>query len=388
VVDKRRGDPESKVSPVKPERRPPIPVSRVAARKPRPSASANAHDSRPLQRGEWLFTTREGAETDLIDEIALSDKKGGARILGPGLVASPGAPSREGRIDLTFARQGFPVSAVLHEKSWQDLANAIAATLAQLLFDADVYVLHTWVPDTESQNPLSGAAHQVEEAVLARLAEVLPKATSRHARDLGPEAVAFAQVCLLGPFDAAVGVLSSNRAQSLAPGGRHRVHVPAEKPSRSARKLAEAFAWLGLGPEAGEVCVDLGASPGGWTWLLLERRARVIAVDLGKLRPDLMTRKGLTYVPGNAFEYVPPEPVDWLFCDMAFRPVEVARLLGKWAREHLATMLVANFKMPMKRKADAVLEIRTMLEEGGWKGVRTRQLYHDREEITVTARLM
>jgi 23S rRNA (cytidine2498-2'-O)-methyltransferase len=120
--------------------------------------------------------------------------------------------------------------------------------------------------------------------------------------------------------------------------------------------------------------------------VLLERRARVIAIDPGKLDPDLMSRKGLTYIGGNAFDFVPDEPVDWLFCDMVFRPVEVARLLARWAREHLATMLVANFKLPMKRKAETVLEIRAMLESGGWKGIRSRQLYHDRDEITVTAR--
>ena len=82
---------------------------------------------------------------------------------------------------------------------------------------------------------------------------------------------------------------------------------------------------------------------------------------------------------------MPNEPVDWLLCDMVFRPVEVARLLARWARERFATVLVANFKLPMKRKAETVREIRAMLESGGWRGVRTRQLYHDREEITVFA---
>ena len=89
----------------------------------------------------------------------------------------------------------------------------------------------------------------------------------------------------------------------------------------------------------------------------------------------------------SAFEYTPDEPVDWLFCDMAWRPVEVARMLARWGRNRLTTMLVANFKLPMKRKAETVAEIRTVLERGGFAAVRTRQLYHDRDEITVTARI-
>jgi len=184
-----------------------------------------------------------------------------------------------------------------------------------------------------------------------------------------------------------VGMVPSDRALSLAPGGRLRTKVPGDRPSRAARKLAEAFAWLGISPEPGELCVDLGAAPGGWTWVLLERRARVIAVDPGKLRPDLLGRRGLTYIPGNAFEFQPDEPVDWLFCDMAFRPLEVAKLLAKWGRHRYATLLVANFKLPMRRKAEIVKELVATLEGGGFRAVRARQLYHDRDEITVTARL-
>jgi 23S rRNA (cytidine2498-2'-O)-methyltransferase len=185
-----------------------------------------------------------------------------------------------------------------------------------------------------------------------------------------------------------VGVLRSDQALSLAPGGRLRAKVGGDRPSRAARKLSEAFAWLGVSPEPGELCVDLGAAPGGWTWLLAERRARVIAVDPGKLRPDLLGRRGITYVAGSAFDFVPDEPADWLFCDMVFRPLEVARLLGKWARHRMATLLVANFKLPMRRKAATVRDIVGILERDGWRAVRARQLYHDREEVTMTARLI
>jgi 23S rRNA (cytidine2498-2'-O)-methyltransferase len=72
---------------------------------------------------------------------------------------------------------------------------------------------------------------------------------------------------------------------------------------------------------------------------------------------------------------------------MAWRPLEVAQMLARWARQHATTLLVANFKLPMKRKVEMVQQIRTTLEKGGYSAVRTRQLYHDRDEITVTARV-
>jgi 23S rRNA (cytidine2498-2'-O)-methyltransferase len=92
------------------------------------------------------------------------------------------------------------------------------------------------------------------------------------------------------------------------------------------------------------------------------------------------------HLKSSAFEFEPDEPVDFLFCDMAWRPLEVAQLLGKWARKGWAAQLVANIKLPMNDKLPMLLRVRRALEDGGWKQLRMRQLYHDRDEITVTAR--
>jgi 23S rRNA (cytidine2498-2'-O)-methyltransferase len=70
---------------------------------------------------------------------------------------------------------------------------------------------------------------------------------------------------------------------------------------------------------------------------------------------------------------------------MAWRPIEVARMLAKWARRGHARVLVSNVKLPMTHKAAIVSEVREIVHGGGWHSVRTRQLYHDRDEITLTA---
>jgi 23S rRNA (cytidine2498-2'-O)-methyltransferase len=191
--------------------------------------------------------------------------------------------------------------------------------------------------------------------------------------------------CLGADGAVALGVVTIRDAVSRFPGGRARMRVDAERPSRAARKVEEALAWMGVAPGAGEVCVDLGAAPGGWSWALLDRRARVIAVDPAELRPDIARHRGLRHEKKSAFGYEPDEPVDWLFCDMAWRPLEAAQLLAKWGRRRWARMLVANLKLPMKKKAAMVEELRAIVHGGGWRRVRTRQLYHDRDEITLTA---
>jgi 23S rRNA (cytidine2498-2'-O)-methyltransferase len=161
-----------------------------------------------------------------------------------------------------------------------------------------------------------------------------------------------------------------------------RVHVPEAAPSRAAMKLLEAFAWLDRAPEAGEVCVDLGAAPGGWTWVLLERGARVYAVDPAKLSPSLRGRKHLTHLQADAFHFDPGETMDWLFGDMAWRPLEAASLLARWARRGWARLFIANIKLPMKKKAEYLFRVRDILSDGGWSSLRARQLYHDRDEVT------
>ena len=46
--------------------------------------------------------------------------------------------------------------------------------------------------------------------------------------------------------------------------------------------------WCGsaAGPRPGERCLDLGASPGGWTWVLARLGAAVLAVDKAPLDPE------------------------------------------------------------------------------------------------------
>lgn len=61
-------------------------------------------------------------------------------------------------------------------------------------------------------------------------------------------------------------------------------------PNRAYRKLWEAFTVLGEYPQPGERVVDLGASPGGWTWVSAELGADVIGVDKAPLDPAIAAR--------------------------------------------------------------------------------------------------
>ncbi len=372
--------------------------------RPRPAAkqAADRPEQRALERkrpdlssephpGQFLLTTREGAEQDLIDELMLAGVVDPPpRQLAPALVLAPKVPRRDKRpIELAFARQGFPIVQSVRAHDLGQIVARVARSLRGQLERAEQYALHVWVPDSTLGNPLSTLADELENELARALAASLPDAVrvdDAALRRLG--SILLAQVCLIDPERAVAGITYSNAAISLASGGRTRVRVTGAFPSRAARKLEEALAWLGVEPGPGELCVDLGAAPGGWTYVLAERRARVIAVDPAQLRPEVLAKKGVRHLADNAFTFAPTSEVDWLFCDMAWRPLEAAALLAKWGRKRWARMLVANIKLPMKKKAEIVARVRELLEQdGGWKHVRVKQLYHDRDEVTLSAHL-
>lgn len=99
--------------------------------------------------------------------------------------------------------------------------------------------------------------------------------------------------------------------------------------SRGGMKLAKALEDFGLDP-SGVVAIDVGASTGGFTDVLLQHgAAKVYAVDVGsnqmvqRLREDprVVNLENTNARWLNA-QYV-PEPADWVVCDASFIGLEL-----------------------------------------------------------------
>jgi 23S rRNA (cytidine2498-2'-O)-methyltransferase len=172
-----------------------------------------------------------------------------------------------------------------------------------------------------------------------------------------------------------------------------RQKMPPEAPSRSTLKLSEAFGVF-LGSEEtrllkpGMTAVDLGAAPGGWTWQLVRRGIRVQAVDNGPLKGAVLGHPLVEHLRVDGFRHRPRRPVDWLVCDMVERPQRVAALMADWLILGHARHTVFNLKLPMKKRVDtvytALADLRATLDDAGLRyRLSAKQLYHDREEITV-----
>ncbi|MDX1694538.1 MAG: 23S rRNA (cytidine(2498)-2'-O)-methyltransferase RlmM [Ketobacteraceae bacterium] len=178
--------------------------------------------------------------------------------------------------------------------------------------------------------------------------------------------------------------------------GYPRLRVPRQAPSRSTLKLEEA--WLQL-MSAAEVeaslkpgfrAVDLGAAPGGWTWQLVNREMKVFAVDNGPMDDGLMASGRVTHLREDAFTFKPRYPMEWLVCDIVDKPARVMQLMERWLLNGWCQHAIFNLKLPMKQRWKTVKGLLTQLESALAEAdpdyvVRAKQLYHDREEITVYA---
>lgn len=114
-------------------------------------------------------------------------------------------------------------------------------------------------------------------------------------------------------------------------------------PSRAYLKLWEACTRIGAWPVAGDVCLDLGASPGGWTWAIAQLGARVIAVDKAPLAPEVAAMPGVEMRQESAFALA-PEPVDWLFSDIVAYPDRLLTLVQRWIEAGAPRRIVCTLK--------------------------------------------
>jgi 23S rRNA (cytidine2498-2'-O)-methyltransferase len=130
--------------------------------------------------------------------------------------------------------------------------------------------------------------------------------------------------------------------------------------------------------------VDLGAAPGGWSWLLAQSGVRVTAVDHGKLAPAVLNDGLVEHLRADAYTFKPPRPVDWLVCDVVDKPRRSAACIARWIRNGWCRHAIFNLKLPGKDRGQLLERCREEIAAAmpARAQLRFRQLYHDRDEVT------
>ncbi len=285
--------------------------------------------------------------------------------------------------DLIFARQKLRLLAELRGLDPRDRITPLLAALEGAGRFGEMWIEH---PDSDEGKPLAGLARSFGNALrpALRKAGVLTAAADARLPRLH---VTFVR------GDHAFASSADPRDGAPWPLGIPRLKLLPDAPSRSALKLEEALLSLLDEDErarllrAGMTAADLGAAPGGWTWVLIRHHLRVSAIDNGPLRQHVLDSDLVEHLRADGFHWKPTQPLDWMVCDMVEQPRRVAERMATWIREGWCRHAIFNLKLPMKKRWD---ETRLCLDlfaaqAGKPLTVRARQLYHDREEITVFA---
>lgn len=143
-------------------------------------------------------------------------------------------------------------------------------------------------------------------------------------------------------------MIASPACTSPFPGGKFEfIENKIDPPSRAYLKLQEALVRARRWPQAGERCLDAGACPGGWTWVLTQLGAQVTAIDRSPLDERLMQSPLVTFIKHDAFTLKPEEigPVDWLFSDVICYPPRLYEWIEKWLASGLAKNYICTIKM-------------------------------------------
>ena len=129
-------------------------------------------------------------------------------------------------------------------------------------------------------------------------------------------------------------------------------------PSRAYLKIQESLTlyhtFFGIDfPKEGDKCFEAGACPGGWTWVLRQLGADVLAVDRAELAPSLMADEHVKFMAHDAFTLKPEEvckileceKIDWLLSDVICYPERLFEWIKTWRESGRAKNIICTIKM-------------------------------------------
>src|SRR5882724_1970576 len=226
--------------------------------------------------------------------------------------------------------------------------------------------------DIQRNWALTSAAHHRRAALIA---ERLPKVSAKPLKFGDPAPTApLGSWTLLDPNT----VLASSRCSSAFPNGEVAFVEDRTVPSRAYLKLWELFTVTDVRPAPGEFCIDLGASPGGWTWVLQGLGARVLSIDKAPLDPAIGGLPNVEERRESAFALDPKSVgrVDWLFSDVICYPKRLLTTVKKW----LEAGTVSRFACTIKFQGATDFE--AMREFAAIPGSRLLHLHNNKHELT------
>ncbi len=174
-------------------------------------------------------------------------------------------------------------------------------------------------------------------------------------------------------------VYSATRAKKWPQGQCFFIEDKVNPPNRAYLKLWEALTLLEKYPKAGDTALDLGASPGGWTYVLQSLGACVTAVDKAVLAPEIMTLPGVQFLQQSAFALDPAsleQTYDWVLSDIACYPERAYALIMKWIASNKARQMIFTIKLQGKTELSTIKQLQEIPNS------RVLNLFYNKHEAT------
>jgi 23S rRNA (cytidine2498-2'-O)-methyltransferase len=342
----------------------------------------------------FISITRAGQEPFLIQELHTRSAAFQCNQVAPQVVEISSPSEQELAIlPLFFSVQLLPNARTLSAQSITVWASAILDALIETFGESSpAWALHIFDPlqsetgkdyarPTRINEALRALLKQKRRSLLKTLSPVVTRDTH------------LVQVALLDPqrgyFSVATPKTQSLFKAAISPYPAGYVVIPEDKkpPSRAYQKLQEALKVFRLTPTRGQTAVDLGAAPGGWTYVLKQLGLHVTAIDRSPLDPSLMRGKEISFQRGNALTWLPEKPVDWLVCDVITSPENTCALVSRWITEKKCRFFCVTVKFKGAPAFDILHSLVHFLStHTAW--FDAKQLTHNKNEVTVVGRLL
>jgi 23S rRNA (cytidine2498-2'-O)-methyltransferase len=150
-------------------------------------------------------------------------------------------------------------------------------------------------------------------------------------------------------------------------------------PNRAYLKLWEALSLFKRYPTQGETVLDLGASPGGWTYVIQSLGASVTAVDKAPLADNIAALPRVHYQQQSAFAIDPTKldnHYDWVLSDVACYPERAYELILKWLDSGKAKHMIFTIKLQGKTDIEIIKRLQMIPNS------RMTHLFYNKHEVT------
>lgn len=333
-----------------------------------------------------------------VEDLLLRELRGVAgdvKVVADGVVVVGG----DAVVDPVFARQVLKDARFVKAQNQSELATALLdvnagaggpVSLGEDAIDVDA-------PDVVRAGSQTRTRHHLADEAM-RLKAVLQKKTAgrRAQGKIGPATAHRLRAVLTGPHEGWCSVLPSARGDSEDPLtawpspfplGRALVEEAKDAPSSAHRKLDEALRWLDITPGANDLAVDLGAAPGGWTRVLRNHGASVVAVDRANMDDALLKDPLVRHLRKDAsdVDLVALDPT-LLVCDVIWEPEKALAVIKRSLGLPRLRALVVTLKLRQPVDFAALAAgVALATDTDGFSG-RVKHLLANKLEVTVLMR--